>query len=225
MIELKNNELNNYYQIKMSEYYDDEMIDKFLDVPDDNIETPESLAWKLLLDNTFNDFATSIIPCVDGYNDDNSYLEDQFQILITVYLEMIFNTLKLMHIGVNNNQDDKTNIFESFQPSLNNVSINDLTDEFRAKFKKIRYFLHVQQINNDYQDYYCKVILKNSINGKLHYELNKNNIDQSKYYTFAINRNFAEIKKYNKKLESYYAICHLPHMSIKIFFSQININP
>lgn len=198
-------------------------MDSFLDIPDYENETPESLSWKLLMDDTLNDFGSSIIPYVDGEEYDQSILEDQFQILITIYLELIFNSMKLNHVE-NTDETDENKLSETFDPRFENININDLIDFFQLKFKKIRYHLHVHEIDEIFDDYYCKVILKNTPKGKLHYDVNKNTIDQSKYYTFAINRNFMNIKKQNIKINDYYAICDLNHMKMKIYFSPIDIN-
>ena len=53
-----------------------------------DIYSPEELAWKLILDESVN--PTSIMT----FADDNSK-EIVFEILITIYLEMIFNYYKL----------------------------------------------------------------------------------------------------------------------------------
>jgi len=166
--------------------------------------TPENLAWRLLTDDNFVE--TSI-----GLSMEDT--EEYFQVLITIYLEMIFYALKSSYLAEGNTD------YDLFKPDLKELTINSISDFFYEKFLKIKVLLSVEEIKdtdlsdiNDfsiYNDYYCKIMLKDTEYGKKHFDNN------NKRYTFLIKNN-SVIK--NKELDKFYAVCALPHMKIKINF-------
>ena len=223
----------------------------------DTIVTPESLAWRMLLNSSIENFAGSILPFViDGDStrqkheqkqeqntntwDENLSSEanrlamlDQFQILITIYMEMVFGILKIKHVKSNLNTchdiDQNISLNDTFTPDLSEFSVNDMIDVFREKFKKICIFLSIREIHDadknnprDYgsaSDYYCRVILRDMPDGDMYFCANQHIIDPDKRYTFAI-RN--DDKKAQKKLDDFYAVVTLPKFKVRISFSQIN---
>lgn len=213
---------------------------------DNNIVTPEALAWKLLMDDDVEDYAGILLPSVDGehfYNDTSllyDTLSDQFQILITMYMEMLFGMLKINHVSkyvdVNDNIDDNIDFDATFKPDVNDLidnntkSLDGLIDLFREKFKKVRVFLSVRGIYDanekkpkDYgssSEYYCRIILKNSDEGKKYFMDNKDWLDPDKYYTFVMRD---DKKRKHNKLADFYAVCTLSNMKIRISFTPINI--
>jgi len=224
-------------------------MEKFLNQSDCNIIekdiTLEALAWKLLMDDDVKEFAGSILPFVqncelEGNNNtiqtNVSYNEfsDQFQILITIYLEMIFGLLKINHI--NNNLDkngdlsEKIDIEKTFDPDMSNFKRDDLINTFRERLEKIRVFLNVNEIHDtdmtnplDFgsnSEYFCKVLFRNTPEGKAFFRKNKKNLDPDKRYMFAVR--YDSYKK-QKQLSDFYAVCALPNMKVKISFSPINI--
>lgn len=263
-------------------------MDNFLYQSTDLDVTPESLAWKLLMDDDIEDFAgillppfvinddsldLNIIPNSDPLADDcptsdsetdsesqlktkskletksepksenltqtltdiqHQQLAELFEILITLYMELVFGLLKIYHINANldENGDIPNNIDldKTFNPDLSKFKVNDLIGLFREKLKKIRIFLSVHEISDTdmsntkdfgyYAEYYCKILFKNTPEGKTHYWLNRNRHDPTKYYMFAI-RN--DQNKKQKKLNDFYAVCALPNIKVKISFSPINI--
>lgn len=221
-------------------------MEDFLDQPYDdseNIVTPDSLAWKLLMDEDVKDYAGMLMPFVSGdqelSQDRNvryEQLSDQFQILITMYMEMVFGLLKINHIASGMNEqgeiDDEVDLDKTFKPDLSKFGVDDILTVFREKLKKIRIFLSVQEIYcddpknpKDYgssNEYFCRIILKDTLEGKTYFWNNRNNpvVDQEKRYTFIMRD---DKKKSHKKLNDFYAVCVLPNIKVKISFSPINI--
>jgi len=219
-------------------------MEEFFNQPDDteNIVTPESLAWKLLMDDDVENYAGILLPFVENNtNFDNKKpnvrydsLADQFQILITIYMEMVFGLLKINHVSSyideNDNIDESIDLEATFKPDLTNITDDTMTGIFRENFKKIRIFLSVLGVYDskknqpkDYgssSDYYCRIILRDSEEGKTYFRANKDWLDPEKRYTFVM-RN--DEKKTQKKLEDFYAVCTLPDLKVRLSFSPINV--
>lgn len=231
-------------------------MEKFLNRPEDLLEdniTLESLAWKLLMDENVEDYAGVLLPSIINYDLDTNESEtinhhydaydnlaDQFQMLITIYMEMVFGLLKINHISANldTNGDlrEDIDLERSFNPDLSVFTVDDLVTIFREKLKKIRVFVSVHQIiDTDESDdespnltsvfgasseYYCRILLRNTTEGKTFYRKNRDILEPDKQYMFAI-RSANERK--HTKLRDFYAVCALPHMKVKISFSPINI--
>ncbi len=205
---------------------------------DDTNVTPESLAWKLLMDDNVKDYAAVILAFVsndDVCNKNNERYDDlagQFEILITIYMEMIFGLLKINHVNQYINEQGElkndVDLNKSFKPDFSNFGIDDLKNCFRDKMKKIRVFLSAQTIldandNNpgdfgSMTEYYCKILLKDTEGGKSYFLKNSKNLDPEKRYTFVI-RNDTDKKQ--KKLNDFYAVCALPNMKVRISFSPV----
>jgi hypothetical protein len=163
---------------------------------------PREIALLLISDNISN---SQLIPFI---YDDNKLCEtkytDIFEVLITIYMELVS---LYSHID------------------YNNITIDDLINGFRECFMKLNIFLKVRTIHNadlfsshdygSYSDYYCKIILRNTIHGYIHFS---QNTELQKNYTFLL-RNSTTI--YNK-LEDIYAVCQMPTMKICISFAKMN---
>lgn len=204
---------------------------------DDNIVTPESLAWKLLMDNDIEDFKGVIMSFIDGCNEDNNYENQsgQFEILITMYMEMIFGLLKINHVNKQLNEkgelDPLIDLEKTFKPDLSNLSLDDMTQVFRDKFKKIRIYLSTSLVLDSEPDdvkdfgswskYYCRILLKDVDTNLSYFLANRQRLDPDKRYTFVI-RNDPD--KQQTKIDDFYAVCALPNMKVKISFSPINVN-
>lgn len=217
-------------------------MEEFLNPHDDgeNIMTPEALAWKLLMDDDAEDYAGVVLPSVSGGHIDNGEnvlydtLADQFQILITIYMELVFGLLKINHvskyINEDGNVDENVDFDATFSPDVSELSADGMLDFFREKFKKVRVFLSVRGIYDANEDepknygssseYYCRVILKNTPEGQTYFTSNKDWLDPEKYYTFVIRD---DKKRKQKQLSDFYAVCTLSNMKIRISFSPINI--
>ena len=162
---------------------------------EDNTFTPEELAWRLVLDENID--SAQLI----AFSDENTK-EILFEILITIYVEMIFNHSKLKYLENQNNSDD-TNFdinFDNFKIDLNKVNINDLTNIFTEKFNKLKFILNVteiskEQYNESKKKRYCTILLKDSQTDYLYFELNKDHIDPEKRYHFVLNNLYKEQKE------------------------------
>lgn len=229
---------------------------EFIDKPDDRVVTPESLAWDLIMskDNDLKNFGGVMSSFVQGgdtnVNSDIRYqqLTDEFQILITIYMEMVFTILKSNHMGNLLDADgelkdgvDLENELKSYSPDFRKYSIADMTDLFKSKFTKIRYFLSVRDVTdfcdpnneNDFgldSEYYCKILLLGDLRSSTsRYFEKSNHIPDNKRYTFLgrpNNNNNLE------KLDDFYAVVYLPAheldsnnvpRKIRISFSKYNI--
>jgi hypothetical protein len=217
-------------------------MEKFLNQKsEDNIVTPENLAWILLLNDDVENYAGIMQSFVDNSVLDpekrNKYedLAGQFEVLITIYMEMVFGLLKINHVNsmlnTNGELDDEDEDPEStFNPDLSKLTLEDLKLVAYEKFKKIRTYLSVTQIiETDLQNtkdfgydsqYYCRILLKDLPEGKMYFNKNQDRLDPDKRYTFVIRM---DDKKNYKKLEDFYAVCALPNMKVRISFSPINV--
>jgi hypothetical protein len=165
----------------------------------DQFSSPESLAWQILTDD-INDFCGIVLPCVsaaeainasllnaDGANKSNNNLQslsrasydslaEQFEILITIYMEMVYGLLKINHINSLLNDDGElesdVNCENTFNPDLSQFTIKELYTVFSEKLRKIRVGLSVTNISdsdNSNSEYYCKILLRNVLEGKHHF--------------------------------------------------------
>lgn len=159
---------------------------------DGGIYTPEELAWKLVMDENIDDSAA-----IMAFADENSK-ETLFEILITIYIEMLFDYYKMTYLESTldlNEEDEENKIcdeFENFKLDLNNVNLELLTNVFTEKFKKIKYILNVYDISYDYYEYikknrYCTVLLKDSSSDSTYFLMNEAHLDPEKRYHFVLN--------------------------------------
>jgi hypothetical protein len=221
-------------------------MEEFLDIPEcDNFSSPETLAWKLLTDENCKDHSNILLPVVENNDDiqtnpetltDASYDNNatQFELLISIYMEMIFGLLKINHINSLLNDDGELDsdidYDMTFDPDLSKFSKDDMLLLFREKMKKIRIFLSIHEIYdadidnyNDFgssSEYYCKIILKDTDHGRKHFLKYANSLDPKKRYTFLIRQ---DKEKKQRKLDDFYGVCSLPNMKLRISFSPINI--
>jgi hypothetical protein len=218
--------------------------------------TIESLAWKLLLDEDVKDYVNVLLPFVtndEPIEESNNNLTfsnakyyeyvDQFQILIAIYLEMVFGLLKINHVATylneNGEMTENADIEKTFKPDMSRFKIDDMLVFFRERLKKIRILLFVHEIvdtkepNNASEsdddsdvkhiscsDYYCKILLRDSPEGKKFFWQNRDKLDPDKPYMFALRY---DNEKKQRLLSDFYAICELPNMKVKISFSPINV--
>jgi hypothetical protein len=203
---------------------------EFMDKPDDRFMTPDTLAWDLVMGNDRDDFTGVMQGFVS--DDHGKYganrheqMADEFQILITIYMEMIFNILKSNHMGslLNENGDVKEGVdleveLATYRPDFCNYSVDDMTGLFRDKLAKIRYFLSVRDLtdfcSNDANDfgpgseYYCKILLKDDGRSySKNYFKKATHIPEGKRYTFLMK---PDDNPTQKELKDFYAVVYLP---------------
>jgi hypothetical protein len=180
--------------------------------------TPETLAWTLITDEECENIKNGKL--IFFSNISGLTLEDQtenkFQILLTVYFEMLFGWYKLLHL-MNNEMNGTDN---QFKPDLSSITLDDLTKEFVDKFKTLGFILYVREIvdNDNYENErekcYCKVLLKDSELDSNYFYLKRYQLDPEKRYTFVLNGKF----QLDTTIKKYTAIVKLPTKSIKIYF-------
>lgn len=191
------------------------------DFNDGGTYSPEELAWKLIMDEHVNSGALL------GYVDDDSN-EILFEILITIYMEMVFNYYKLKYLESTLNdtveeENDIINKFDNFKLDLSNLNIDNLTNIFTEKIKKIKYNLFVSELTqNQYenikQNRYCNVLLKDSPNDKTYFAMNEKYLDPEKRYHFTINSLYKKNSK--KNLRDIYCTANINGKYFKIYFTK-----
>jgi len=194
---------------------------------DDNNYTPEALAWKLLMDDAITTSNLMI------FSDENNK-EIVFEILLTIYLEMIFGYYKMQYLEANcnnNEADDKTldnydDIYDNFKLDINKVNLFTLTNVFASKFNKLNFILNVREINREEyfqskQNRYCTVLLKDSPNDEMYFTLNEKHLDPEKRYHFVLNNMYKT--KENIDLRDIYCSVNINNVYYKIYFTQITI--
>jgi len=180
--------------------------------------TPETLAWTLITDDSCDKILNGkliFFNNVEGLTPEEQ-IENKFQILLTVYFELIFGWYKLLHLM--KDEMDETNT--EFKPDLSSITLDDLTKEFLEKFKILGYILFVKELIND-ENYeyereisYCRILLRDLPLDSNYFYLKRYQLDPEKRYTFVRNGNFilkTSIKKYT-------ALVKLPTKSFKIYF-------
>ena len=211
-------------------YFKMESAVEFMEQPDDRFVNPESLAWDLVMGNERDDFSAVMQGFVcdgEGSYQANRYeqIEGEFQILLTIYLEMVYHVLKSNYMGelLDENGDIKEGVdlersLNSYKPDFRKYTIAEITDYFRDKFAKIRYFLSVRDLTdlcsddpNDYgrsSEYYCKILLLDDRrNYSTRYFQQATHIPDGKRYTFLMR---PDDNPQQKELKDFYAVVYLP---------------
>ena len=183
--------------------------------------TPETLAWMLITDDDCLDVKNGQLLC---FSDDSNLspeqlVEDRFQILLTVYFEMLFGWYKLLHLM----QNELDCVETEFKPNINSITLEDLTKEFVEKFKVLGYILYVKELNDDdhyneeYTNCYCRILLKDSDLDSNYFVMKRHQLDPEKRYTFVRNGKF----KLKSSIKRYVAVVKLPKKAFKIYFDGI----
>jgi hypothetical protein len=169
----------------------------------DDTFTPEELAWRLLLDENVNNVQLL------AFSDENS-VEILFEILLTVYVEMIFNHYKMQYLEFHAEEDefddefdDKfddefDDKFDNFKLDLSQINLAMLTDNFDEKIKKLKFILNINEIPFEkYEECkinrYCTVLFKDLLRDKAFFIMNSEYLDPEKRYHFVKNSKY-EIK-------------------------------
>lgn len=161
-------------------------------INDGGTYSPEELAWKLIMDENIND--NNVIMT---FADENSK-ETMFEILVTIYIEMLFDYYKIQYLENTLYLDKKKeeNIicdeFENLEFDLNNINLELLTNIFTEKFKKIKFILNIYEISCEHYEYikknrYCTILLKDSEYDSTYFLINEAHLDPEKRYHFVLN--------------------------------------
>jgi hypothetical protein len=203
----------------------------FQNIENDQYLTMESIAWKMLM----GDISDKDSKQVKFFIQDDSPLEPEnmfydslsgeFQILITIYMEMIFYSLWMENVSKNmdeNGDIDNKKLESDFIPDFSEYSIDVMKSIFKNQFEKIGYIVFAREAHEfDMENYYCNIILEDTQEGKKYFRKNRKIIPDGKKYTFTIR---TDHNKNQKKLIDFFAICKLPHTAVKIYFSRISVN-
>lgn len=203
------------------------------ELDDPTVFSPEKLAWHLLTSDNTEALHGALMAFIESDEQYSSSFDQQsglFEILITIYMEMVFGILKINHYCSLMNEegelDSNVDIEKSFKPDFTKFKLNDLVETFQNKFNKFRYYLHVTEIDNsyekDYNKYYCKILLKDTQDGQGYFWSHRKQIPADKRYTFVIK---GVDNNHQESIKDFYAICTLPNIKVKISFSEIKVIP
>jgi hypothetical protein len=186
---------------------------------DNNDYTPEALAWKLIMDDNINNSNLII------FSEDNNK-ETVFEILLTIYIEMIFDYYKLKYLesldseDSDDNFDNFDNNFDNFKLDVSKINMFNLTNIFSSKFNKLKYILNVKEITSEEYEIsrkqrYCTVFLKDSPHDYTYFIMNEKYLDPEKRYHFVLN------SLYEKKENLYDIYCsfNINSTYFKIYFT------
>ena len=178
----------------------------------DDTFTPEELAWKLLLDENIGNAP------IMAYSDENTK-EILFEILLTIYIEMIFNYYKIQYLELHVDDDDFNNKFDNFKLDLSLINLNLLTDIFDNKIKKIKFILNVSELTKEnYEEQkkkrYCTLLFKDLQRDNFFFTMNATYLDPEKRYHFVKNSMY----KSNKELRDIFCTFDLYDKYYKINF-------
>src|SRR3989338_3079930 len=112
------------------------LLDEIGKLDDDQIYTPETIAWRLLLHDTGSSILTSMLETYSEGND-NEQNQDTFyfEILITIMMELIFDMMKL---------DFYSNNTGDFTYDMENIDIEPVIKLVKQKFNKIHVIAHIK---------------------------------------------------------------------------------
>lgn len=186
-------------------------------IGDIDLQTPESLAWKLLTDETIDQ--ASLL----AFNEENSGDDDPasflFEILINIYMEMIINGAKMNHI-INKHEKGKELTIDDFALDLKNIEPDALTEPYRNLLTKIGFFLTVHTNPDDIDNYYCRILLRDSTKDAGYFFANANKIDKDKKFHFVLNASYHK----QTNVKDIYAICNIGKNIYTISFEKMISN-
>jgi len=200
------------------------MEDKNKDLIDDEINehlstdiyTPESIAWKLLIEDELKEIKQGQLI---GWLE-NSYCSNklealivEFEILITIYMEMVIGWYKLLYLM--ENTDDK-----EFKLNLNLIKLDDLLYPFKEKMLILGYILNITEFINleIYDEFkiksYCRIALRDLKEDQGFFIMNSNNIPKDKLFHFILNSSYED----KKNIRDIYAVIKINNIGYKINF-------
>jgi hypothetical protein len=199
----------------------------------DDVYSPESLSWKLLIDDSSvsNGIMQAFVPESNRphstfYEDPedteiniSEQVETEFEISLIIYMEMVFNWFKLLFLTEVELNDN--NFVPDFVPDYSKITLSDLEEPFKEKFKKINYILHISQISMDLhkdlgKNSYCKILFRHLQSDAGFFVINKQ-IPKTKYYHFVLNGQFTP----KQRLNELYALARINDLYFKISFNKI----
>jgi predicted DNA binding CopG/RHH family protein len=202
----------------------DDLVNKLLAINYDDGYTPESLAWKLLMDDVDTSLASNLLaydPDDTVGDNSNSYI---FELLLTIFMEMIFD----MALIADAEEQEQQNVSDyKFNPNLKKFDLNLFLPTLTQKFNYLSILLKTECYNKTTYDEselqqilnnrYCRVILRHDTNNKNYFK--QHNIPEELNYHI-IGNSFNEKKKY-KHLTDVYAVIMINDYLYVISFDKI----
>lgn len=194
--------------------------------------SPEEIAWKLLEDDEDN-YSSDTLKCLqmctdiqDTYDNPATFL---FEILLTIFMEMLVNLIKidgsemlvnLMKIDSSDGIGNEILISNDFQKYKN------VLEYVVYKINKTNYYsLHVDFVEENeensvhikylMENRYCKVLLRSDKANESFFELLRYQSGYDKDYHMTLNPEFKNMKKLNE----IFAIIKLNNIIMKIKFT------
>jgi hypothetical protein len=182
--------------------------------------TPQTIAWKLLMDDTDEALSGALLGFGDGEDDDpESFM---FEILITIFIEMVFD---IAVVAQASNDGSTSQDFE-FNPDMEKFDLDLFIDTIKKKFNRISYICSVttydkksmssyelNELQKTVNNRYCRIILKHNPDDKKTFR--KKQIDEN--YHMILNENY-RIKKHLKDI---YAIVIINEKVYQIYFDKV----
>jgi len=135
----------------------DKLVEKMNLDNDNEFYTPEQLAWKLLMDDIDTSKVAQLLTFREGFGTDDNPITFTYEILITIFMEMIFDLVLINHHANSDN---------IFVPDFDKFDINLFLPLLEENFKKINIILNIStyDVQDDMQyildNRYCRVILR-----------------------------------------------------------------
>ncbi len=162
---------------------------------------PKSIAWKLLTDGNIGEFSCDILS--RNYDDDD-ISTFKFEILLTIYIELIVNFYKMCHIM-------ETGEEENFKLNFEEMNLETFSN-FTPIMSKI-HILPIVDISEEIPDgYYCKIYFRDIKKDKTFFIKNRKSNDV--LYHFVISNKF----KNTENLEDIFAFFEYNGTYYKISF-------
>lgn len=177
--------------------------------------TPEDLSWKLLTDNELTSATAEILTADSEGGNQNTYL---FEILLTMYIEMLINNAKLFHL-INKSESGSIITLDDFRLNFDGLTIDQLTDPFREKLLKIKYFLRIETVTNLDKFCYCKILFRDLPSNDVFFQGHAN---ITKKYHFILCSTFKQTPY--MKLEDIYAIAYINGTNYRVNFEKVIVH-
>jgi len=182
----------------------------------DDVYTPASIAWKLLMDDIDDSLSANLMAMTPDNDEDSDPVSFLFEILITIFMEMIFD------LAIINNEIDNDN---GFNPDISKFNINDFLPILEKKFNRVSILLNIntydkksddhENLRNILDNRYCRVILRHCPEDS--HIFKKNNIPSELNYHIILNQMY----KQKSDLKNIYAIIIIENIIYKISFNLV----
>jgi len=182
--------------------------------------TPQTIAWKLIMDDNDEALSGALLGYADGGDDDPASF--MFEILVTIFIEMIFD---IAVIAQATDDESKLQDFE-FNPDMGKFDLDLFINTIKKKFNKISYICSVETYNKKEMSKHELAELQETVNNRYCRIILKHNPDDRKIFkTKNIAENYHMIlnETYIRKkhLRDIYAIVMLYDKVYEIHFDNV----